>query len=107
MNVFTELARPVVDRPGDAVEPEAPPKRELPPPLELPWVSNPWGLTPMQCEVMRRVILGEQSKEIGAALGRSHKTIEVHYERIKKKMGAPSLLVAALMWDRHSRAEAA
>jgi DNA-binding CsgD family transcriptional regulator len=104
MNPFTDIGRPIVDRPGDAVEPLPAPKRLLPPPLFLPQVETPWGLTPMECEVLRRVVLGEQSKEIGAALGRSHKTVDVHCERLKKKMGVRSLLQAALLWDRHFRA---
>lgn len=102
MNVFSDLARPIVDRPGEAIDQPAP-KRELPAPLDLPYIPNQWGLTPMRCEVLRRVALGESAKEIGAALGRSHKTVEVHFERIKQKMGARSLLHAALMWDRHFR----
>lgn len=102
MNFFSDLARPIVNRPGDAVEAPAP-KREFPPPLELPCVTNPWGLTPMRCEVLRRVVLGESAKEIGAALGRSHKTVEVHFERTKERMKARNLLHAALMWDRHFR----
>jgi DNA-binding NarL/FixJ family response regulator len=104
MNVFTELARPIVSRPGDATEAQRP-KRVLPAPIILPHVANPWGLSAMQCEVLRRVVLGETAKEIGVALGRSHKTVEVHFERLKEKMGASSMLVAALMWDRHFREE--
>lgn len=107
MNPFTDIGRQTVDRPGDAVEREDAPKRKLPPPLALPGAVNPWDLTAMQCEVLRRVVLGETSKEIGAALGRSHKTVEVHFERIKEKTGARSMLVAALMWDRHFRGEKA
>ena len=105
MNPFAALACPIVNRPGDATD-EAPTKRELPPPLVLRGVYTPWSLTPMQCEVLRRVVLGETAKEIGAALGRSHKTVEVHFQRIKKAMGARSILVAALMWDRHFRQDA-
>lgn len=102
MNPFAEMSRPLVSRPGDAIE--MPPKRVLPAPLMLPHVDNPWKLTPVLCEVLRRVVAGESAKEIGASLGRSPKTIECHYTKIKKRMGAQSLLLAALEWDRFRRA---
>lgn len=101
MNPFAAMARPIIDRPGDP-EPEPPrAPRVMPSPNHLPVVDNPWGLTPTQCEVMRRVVDGEKAKEIGDALCRSHKTVEVHFERAKEKMGARSILHAAVMWARH------
>jgi DNA-binding CsgD family transcriptional regulator len=104
MNVFTDLDRPLVHRPGDAPPPlPKPAPRPRPAPNVLPVVENPWSLTPMECEVMRRVILLQTGKEIGAAMNRSPKTIEIHHERLKAKMKAKNLMHAALLWDRHFR----
>lgn len=105
MNFFSDLARPIVSRPGDAAD-DPPPKRVLPEPIILPHVANPWGLTPMLCEVLRRTVAGESAKEIAAALGRSHRTVECHHGRIVDRMSARNLLHAALMWDRQMRANA-
>lgn len=104
MNPFTDLARQIVSRPGDATD-EPPPKRVPPPPVILPHVANPWGLTPMHCEVLRRTVEGESAKEIAATFGRSHRTVETHHARIVERMNARSLLHAALLWDRHFRGE--
>jgi len=100
MNPFADLSRQIKARPGDAETPE---KRAMPEPLILPGVPNPWGLTPMQCEVLRRVVLGDTAKGIAAALGRSHRTMEVHYAQIRSRMRVSNMLLAAMEWTRFKR----
>lgn len=48
-------------------------------------------LTDREREVMDMVVLGKLNKQIAAALGLSHKTIEVHRARVMDKMQAASL----------------
>lgn len=107
MNPFADLTRPIVSRPGDALEEPARAPRAargpMPERLDLPVIANPWGLSPVECEVMRQSVDLLNTKEIGAALGRSPKTIEIHRERMKEKMGAKNLIHAVLIWDRHFR----
>jgi DNA-binding CsgD family transcriptional regulator len=109
MNVFTDLDRPLVRRPGDA---EAmPPRKQRPArvrplPNVFPEVVNPWRLTAIECEVMRRAVLLQTYQEVGTSLNRSPKTIEAHSQRAWAKMGAKNLMHAVLMWDRRFRAAA-
>jgi FixJ family two-component response regulator len=48
-------------------------------------------LTPRERQVMDHVVLGRPSKQIGAALGISYKTVEVHRSNMMKKMRARSV----------------
>ena len=48
-------------------------------------------LTPREREVMRWVTYGKSNKEIAAALGVSHRTVEIHRARVMEKMDASSL----------------
>jgi RNA polymerase sigma factor (sigma-70 family) len=48
-------------------------------------------LTPREQEVMRLVTQGKSNKEIAAALGVSHRTVEIHRARVMEKMAANSL----------------
>lgn len=73
----------------------------------MPAIVNPWGMSGMQCAVMVLIVDGKTAKEIGAALGISYKTVEVHTARAKEKLGAASALQAAVMWDRHFREKVA
>jgi DNA-binding CsgD family transcriptional regulator len=109
MNVFADLARPLVHRPGDAdpiPERKPRPARIRPEPNVFPVVANPWRLTPIECEVMRRATLLQTYQEVGDALNRSPKTIEAHSQRARAKMAAKNLLHAVLIWDRHFRGAA-
>lgn len=102
MNPFADLMRPILCRPGDAPAPShaQAPRREIPPRLDLPEVVNPWGLTPVEAEVIRLIVEGLSSQEIGARLKRSQKTIEVHRTHILEKMEMHSTVVAAVAWVR-------
>ena len=48
-------------------------------------------LTPREQEVMRLVTQGKSNKEVAAALGVSHRTVEIHRARVMEKMAANSL----------------
>jgi DNA-binding HTH domain-containing proteins len=62
-------------------------------PQEATPVNDPWSLfTPREAEIARRLLSGESSKEIGAALGISAKTAENHTYRVFRKVGARSRL---------------
>jgi FixJ family two-component response regulator len=56
-------------------------------------------LTPRERQVLDRVVLGRQSKEIAAELGTAVKTIKVHRARMMQKMGMPTVahLVRAIV----------
>lgn len=105
MNPFADIARPIVNRPGDPIEPRhtrAPDaQRARPEPLApLPAVANPWSLTPLEAEVMRLIVDGLTSQEIGERLHRSTKTIELYRQRILERMGMHSTIVAVVAWVR-------
>lgn len=107
MNVFADLGRPIVNRPGDPVlaGPRKPKRVRAAPVLSKapPAEPNPWGLSSMQCAVMKGIVNDKNSTAIGAEMGVSHKTIEAHLARAKEKMGATSTVQAALIWDRYTR----
>lgn len=106
MNVFTALARPLADRPGDAL---VRPRPRQPQPQRtfggrFPHRPNRWNLSPVECEIMR--LITEEwltQNEVAARLTRSAKTIQTHCERIRNKMGARNQYHAIVMWDRYFR----
>jgi DNA-binding CsgD family transcriptional regulator len=103
VNMFADLSRLITSRPGDAMEPPRATRAPMPPRHMLPAVETPWDLSPMEYEVMRLTLELLSCREIGEALGRSPKTIEVHRENAKRKMAAKNLMHAVLLMDRHSR----
>lgn len=121
MNVFTELARQIVDRPGAVKQGEVgvtvrqqqrpgthpDRRRKL---RECPELCNPWNLTPPQCAVMKIMVHGHGNKTIAARLGISVKTVEVHLSLIYARIAASmqdrgdmpiNRVTAAILWDRH------
>lgn len=90
-------------KPTRAQKPRPVSKREA----MLPEIPNPWGLSALQCEVLRLKVLGLDSIEIGERLCISFKTVATHLSRLKERMGVDSPMQAALLWDRHFRAVAA
>jgi FixJ family two-component response regulator len=54
-------------------------------------------LTPRERAVMAHAVAGRQNKEIGRALGISHRTVEIHRGRVMRKMGAASVVELAAM----------
>jgi DNA-binding NarL/FixJ family response regulator len=52
--------------------------------------ANPSGddpLTPREREVLRGIANGQTNKEVAAALGISHRTVETHRENVMRKLG--------------------
>ncbi len=50
------------------------------------------SLTPREREVVAHVIKGLHAKEVGALMGISHRTVEVHKARIMEKLGVRSVV---------------
>jgi DNA-binding CsgD family transcriptional regulator len=50
------------------------------------------ALTPREKEVMHRMVSGEDTRQIAAALGITVPTTKIHRSHVLKKMGAPSLV---------------
>lgn len=69
----------------------------------LPYVANPWGLSPMEVGIAQLSAEGLGCTEIGSRLCISPKTAATYLGRVRDKMGVETTLQAALEWDRHSR----
>jgi DNA-binding NarL/FixJ family response regulator len=108
MNVFADLSRDLVSRPGDPpprtvpAKPRPRPagKRQGPP---LPLIANPWGLSAGQAAVLQHMVEGRSNEEMAASLGVSKKTIEAHRARALEKIAASNSIRAAILWDRFIR----
>ena len=70
--------------------------------------ANRWGLSPIECEVMR-LMANEflTQAEIAARLHRSPKTIQTICTRARKKMNARNQYQAVVMFDRYFRPQPA
>lgn len=66
----------------------------------IPAFNNPWGLSAVQCLVLGEFTKGMTNKEIGAALGRSPRTVELHLADCRRVMGGVRSVQMAVMWDR-------
>lgn len=107
MNPFEGLAKPLERRPGEV---EKPPRRAKAAPSHAGWFypyPNPWGLSGMECEILKRIAEGGTSKTIGTEFGLSYKTIDVHVWRATVKMGVSKRIQAVAMWVRHTAKGAA
>jgi DNA-binding CsgD family transcriptional regulator len=60
----------------------------------------PFDLTPYEALSMTAFTEAGGTKLAARLIGRSHKTIEVHVNAARKKMGHSTPLQAALTWDR-------
>lgn len=129
MNVFADLARPLVFRPGDPtpepkrvnrevyrrrgiedheLTPEQLKKREgasRRPSAGLPAVQNPWDLRPVQVAIAGMLVEGLDNHEIAQRLDLSVKTVESHVQTMKRLMESPSRTRCAVLWDRFTRGE--
>lgn len=54
-------------------------------------------LTNRENEVLDLILRGRTGKEIGLALSISHRTVEVHRENIRQKLGARTLVEVAVI----------
>lgn len=66
-------------------------------------MNNPWNLSEREAACMTAVIQHGRAKTAARAMGISHRTTEVYFCAVRKKMGVSSLLQAAVAWDRHLR----
>jgi DNA-binding NarL/FixJ family response regulator len=53
--------------------------------IELP--AGEQSLTPRERDVLRGIANGQTNKEVAAALGISHRTVETHRENVMRKLG--------------------
>lgn len=66
-------------------------------------MTNPWKLTPGQCEALAAVVNAGCDKLAAAELGLSIKTVSMHILRAKARMGFRTRLHCLLAWDRFKR----
>ena len=52
------------------------------------------ALSPRECQVLVELLEGKSTKEMGAALGISHRTVEIHRGNMMRKLGARSAATA-------------
>lgn len=64
---------------------------------------NPWNLSAREATAMTAVIQYGRAKAAARTMGISHRTIEIHFGNVRKKMGVSSLVQAAVAWDRYLR----
>lgn len=70
-------------------------------------LTNPWGLTKCQCDVLATVTRVGGNEEAAAEMGVSPKTISAHIEKSMARMGMDKRLLAILEWDRFARNQGA
>lgn len=63
------------------------------------------GVTPREREVWALLCRGLVNKEIGTALGITHKTVEKHRISLYAKLGARSLVTVVLLGVKHGLVE--
>lgn len=94
MNVFSELARPILHRPGDALTRVEQRTERFPP------ISNPWGLDGRHTTLLQHLIEGCSNDEIAKRMGVAVKTAEMYRTQAFEAMGARNCVQAAVMFDR-------
>lgn len=63
-----------------------------------PQVVNPWGLTPVQCEIMRLLTQDRTQRQVGEEMNLSFKTVATHMDRVRDKMVVHTTLQACILW---------
>jgi len=105
MNPFATLANPPKCRPGDVLEPPPVNRRRrigrTANDDRFPEVLNPWNLSNTQCEIMRRLTLGQTYREISNELEIAFSTLEIHIAEPRDLLGVKRSILAVLIWDRH------
>jgi DNA-binding NarL/FixJ family response regulator len=64
--------------------------RPATPPTTSPRGDNPWGLTPLEFDVLTFVAKGLSNPEVGQALTLERRTVRTHLAKIYKKLGVNS-----------------
>ncbi len=64
------------------------------------------SLTPRESEVLRLYAIKGLSKAVAYELGLSTKTVQVHMDRVRKKLGATNSIIAINMAREHGLLEA-
>ena len=59
--------------------------------------DNPWGLTPLEFEVLRYVAKGLSNAEVGQVMELERRTVRTHLSHIYKKMGVNSHVEAVVL----------
>lgn len=67
-------------------------------------MTNPWGLSKRQGDILEALARGVCIKQIAKDQGISFRTVQAHVYRVAPKMGAANTMHAVVMWDRHVRA---
>ena len=68
-------------------------------------MSNPWGLTDRQAQVLVTLADGEPQKQAARDLGITQLTLQAHLVQIRKRMRIRTTLGCVVAWDRHVRAK--
>lgn len=108
-NPFAALAQPLASRPGTFIpRPSAVQRGRAANAVKKerrhPKVANPWALTGTEWAAMQLLVMGKSQTSIAKAMFLSPKTICTHLLRARQKMGAETVLHAALIMDRYQRA---
>jgi DNA-binding CsgD family transcriptional regulator len=100
MNPFQSLIDPPKDLPcrpdGKPMVISRPPRQHT----RRSRVPNPWGLSPTEAAVARRLAT-LSTADIGRALGISDKTVNCFVARCKDKMGVETRSAVVRLWDEH------
>ena len=112
MNVFADLCRPIINRPGMFFKPPAKEKPVIEKrirtkslaPRPAPKVPlHPFGLSDSQADMLNRLCAGEGNKDIARALGMTVAGVEAALNRAREKIEAKNRTHMAVLWDRVNR----
>ena len=66
-------------------------------------MTNPWRLSPRECEVLDALLLHGHNKAISKRLGIAASTITLHIRHASLKAGVTHRVAMAILWDRFKR----
>jgi DNA-binding CsgD family transcriptional regulator len=72
-------------------------------PKRTPAPDNPWGLTAAEFRVVTLTVEHGHHKLVARELNRSIKTVEAHWQAIRRKIGGRNMVRCVLMFDRWQR----
>ena len=111
MNVFADLSRPIINRPGmflplaeKRIREKSLAPRAAPRAAPAPKVSaHPFGLSDSQADMLNRLCAGEGNKDIARARGMTVAGVEAALNKSREKIGAKNRTHMAVLWDRVDR----